>query len=176
MNNLKSWVLLCLLPIAFHVSAECNGQLKSTFDQSKIVIESNGTLVDLTTGLMWQRCTLGYEWRNSTCNLQEGAATLFTWEQALVQASKSKSFAGFGDWRMPNKNELGSLVDYACFMPALDVKLFPQTNSAGYWTNSPNSFTALRAWAINFAYGDHMSSARTDLLSMRLVREVPRSP
>jgi Protein of unknown function (DUF1566) len=176
MSNLKSWGLMCLLSIALPVSAECNGQLKSTFDQSKIVIETNGTLVDLTTGLMWQRCAVGYEWRNNTCNLQEGSAALFTWEQALIHARQYRSFVGFGDWRLPNKNELGSLVDYACFQPALDVKLFPETRSAGYWTNSPNSFTELRAWAVNFAYGDQMSSARTDLLSVRLVREVPRLP
>ena len=168
------WTLAFFILNAQAVRAECNPLLKSTFDQSKIVIEDNGTLVDLTTGLMWQRCALGYEWKNNTCVAQGSAPAIFTWEQALTQAAQAKSFGGFDDWRLPNKNELGSLVNYACFQPALDTALFPETHSAGYWTSTPNSFTELRAWAINFANGDHMSSSRTDLLSVRLVRELPR--
>ncbi|MEY4588803.1 MAG: hypothetical protein RL497_879 [Pseudomonadota bacterium] len=166
-------VLVLALSSCF-ARADCNPLLKSTFDRSKVVVESNGTLVDLTTGLMWQRCALGFEWKNNTCVPQDGVPSLFTWEQAIVQAAKSKSFVGFNDWRLPNKNELGSLVDYACFQPSIDASLFPETRSEGYWSNSPNSFTESRAWAINFAYGDHMSSIRADLLNARLVREIPR--
>lgn len=154
--------------------AECNPLLKPSYDRSKFVAESKGVVVDLTTGLMWQRCPLGYEWKNSACVLPVGAVTVFSWEQALEQAAKMKNFAGFSDWRMPNKNELGSIVDYACAQPALDSTLFPETQPSGYWTGSPNAFTPLRAWAVNFSYGDHMSSSRTDLLGVRLVREIPR--
>ncbi|HEY6529630.1 MAG TPA: DUF1566 domain-containing protein [Cellvibrionaceae bacterium] len=174
MNFWKYCGLSWLILNAQNVFAECNVQLKSTFDSSKIVMENNGTIVDLTTGLMWQRCALGYEWKNNTCTQQGVLPVVFTWEQALTQAAQSKTFAGFNDWRLPNKNELGSLVDYACFQPALDIKYFPETRSIGYWTNTPNSFTELRAWAVNFTYGDHMSSSRTDLLGARLVRELPR--
>lgn len=174
---MKWYKLLSLTFVALHAQAalaECDPLLKPTFDQSKIVIENNGTLVDLTTGLMWQRCALGYEWKNNTCITQDATPSVFTWEEALTRAAQAKSFAGFENWRLPNKNELGSLVDYACAQPALDVNLFPETRSAGYWTNTPNTFTELRAWAVNFAHGDHTSSSRTDLMAARLVREVPR--
>lgn len=154
--------------------AECNALLKPSYDRTKFVVEPTGVVVDLTTGLMWRRCPMGYEWKNSACALPAGAVTVFSWAQALEQAAKAKNFAGFSDWRMPNKNELGSIVDYACAQPALDNTLFPETAPSGYWTNSPNSFTPERAWAVNFAYGDHMSSMRTDLLGVRLVREIPR--
>jgi hypothetical protein len=100
--------------------------------------------------------------------------TLFSWEQALVQAAKLKNFAGFSDWRIPNKNELGSIVDYACAQPALDVNVFPDTQAIGYWTNSPNGFNPERAWAINFAHGEHTTPTRDALLGVRLVRVIPR--
>lgn len=172
---LVRWVVsLLLLAWGSAVRAECNALLKPSYDRAKFVVEASGVVVDLSTGLMWQRCPMGYEWKNSACALPAGAVTVFSWEQALVQAAKAKSFAGFSDWRMPNKNELGSIVDYACAQPALDSTLFPETAPSGYWTNSPNSFTPERAWAVNFAYGDHMSSMRADLLGVRLVREIPR--
>ncbi len=160
--------------LACPVWADCNPVLKPSYDRNKFVVESSGVVVDLTTGLMWQRCPVGYEWKSAACVLPAGAVTTFTWEQALEQAAKSKGFAGFADWRVPNKNELGSIVDYACAQPALDAQLFPDTQPSGYWTSSPNAFTPQRAWAINFSYGDHMSSNRTDQLGVRLVRDVPR--
>lgn len=164
--------VLCALSGA--VLADCNPLLKPSLDRAKTVVEASGVVVDLTTGLMWQRCPLGYEWKNSSCLLPSGGVTAFTWEQALAAAGKAKSFAGFSDWRLPNKNELGSIVDYSCSQPAVDTTLFLQTQPGGYWTSSPNTYTAPRAWAINFAYGDHMSSNRSDLLGARLVREIPR--
>lgn len=168
--------LLGLVVLAWGSTAwsDCNPLLKPSYDRSKFVVEASGVVVDLTTGLMWQRCPMGYEWKNSACVLPAGAITTFSWDQALEQAAKMRNFAGFTDWRIPNKNELGSIVDYACAQPALDTNLFPETQPTGYWSNSPNTFTPMRAWAVNFAYGDHMSSVRTDLLGVRLVREVPR--
>jgi len=153
------------------VGAECNPLLVASFDSSQVVAHEDGTLVDLRTGLMWQRCALGYQWQKGTCS-RGAAAAEFTWEQALESSVGNKTFAGHGDWRLPNKNELGSIVERACFSPAVDESFFPATEVKGYWTNTPNNFNEFSAWAVNFADGDHMSTSRTNLLGVRLVRDV----
>jgi hypothetical protein len=171
MKRLLSVLTACLLCAASEAWAECNNMLKSSFDRSQVVVHDDGTLVDLSTGLMWQRCTLGYSWQSGTCS-RDSAAAEFTWEDALTTAASKKTFAGYHGWRLPNKNELGSLVERACFSPAIDQTLFPATESKGYWTNTPNNFNEFSAWAVNFVDGDHMSTSRTNLLGIRLVRPV----
>lgn len=162
----------CIIAIGSRSAwAECQATLVSSFDSSQVVTHDDGTLVDLRTGLMWRRCALGYRWQNGTCD-RDSAAAEFTWESALETTAKHTSFAGHGDWRLPNKNELDSIVDRACHSPAIDETLFPATEAKGYWTNTPNNFNEFSAWAVNFADGDHMSTSRTNLLGVRLVREV----
>ena len=58
---------------------------------------SDGTITDRATGLMWQQADSG-----------KG----FNWEQALAYAA-SLDLAGHNDWRLPNAKELQSIVDYS---------------------------------------------------------------
>lgn len=170
----RFWYTLAICLFALGSStiwAECHPTLAPSFDRSQVVTHDDGTLVDLRTGLMWQRCALGYVWQNGTCGRNE-ASTDFTWEDALKASANSETFAGFADWRMPNKSELDSIVDRACYSPAINESLFPATEAKGYWTNTPNNFNEFSAWAVNFVDGDHMSTSRTNLLGVRLVREV----
>lgn len=172
MNRFFRALGACLLSVcAATVWAECNPLLKTSFESGQVVAQDDGTLVDLHTGLMWQRCALGYSWQNGTCNRNSETAE-FSWENALVAAAAKKRFAGYQDWRLPNKNELGSLVERACFSPAIDPNLFPATEARGYWTSTPNNFNEFSAWAVNFSDGDHMSTSRANLLGVRLVRQV----
>ncbi len=152
--------------------AECNSVLQTSFDAASAVVEDTGVVVDRATGLMWRRCSLGFAWQNATCVRVAEQPAEFTWEDAVKAAASQRSFAGYDDWRLPNKNELGSLVERACYDPAINATLFPATETKGYWTNSPNNFNEFSAWAVNFADGDHMSTSRTNLLAVRLVRQV----
>jgi hypothetical protein len=171
MNRILTVLGTCLLLVGTgHAQAECNSLLRKSFDHTQIVAHDDGTVVDLGTGLMWQRCALGFQWQSGTCTRNTAAAAELTWEDALIAAAANKTFAGHRDWRLPNKNELGSLVERACFSPAIDENLFPNTEAKGYWTNSPNNFNEFSAWAVNFTDGDHMSTSRTNPLAARLVR------
>ncbi|MBJ6938275.1 DUF1566 domain-containing protein, partial [Vibrio cholerae] len=76
----------------------------------------DGTVTHHTTGLIWQRCSLGQSWDGTDCT---GEATTFTWEEALAAAAQH-TFAGRNDWRLPNKNELVSIVEYRCYRPAIN--------------------------------------------------------
>lgn len=99
----------------------------------------NGTVADLKTGLMWQ---------------QKDDGVTRNWDEANAYC-ENLELAEKGDWRLPNKEELLSIVDYGRVNPAIDMDCFPGTKSSFYWSLSaytdPHSKTA--AWAIAFGYG-----------------------
>jgi hypothetical protein len=57
----------------------------------------DGTVVDSFTGLMWQRVP---------------SATVGTWSSAISYC-KNLTLAGHTDWRLPNMNELASMINYS---------------------------------------------------------------
>ena len=60
---------------------------------------SDGTISDLATGLMWQQTDNG---------------SGMDWEHALAyaQTQNNANYLGHNDWRLPNTKELQSIVDY----------------------------------------------------------------
>lgn len=173
MKTLMRTLTACALTFAaLSAAAECNTLLRRTFDSSAVIAEDNGVAVDTKTGLMWMRCSLGYQWQNGNCVRDESKAAEFTWPDAIKAAAAAKSFAGYSDWRLPNRKELASIVEAACFDPAIDLSLFPATEAKGYWTSSPNNFNPYSAWGVNFINGDHVSTSRENLFAVRMVRSV----
>lgn len=86
---------------------------------------------DLETGLMWKRCLEGQAGAACTNGPSFGQQT---WSLALSLA-RSSTWAGFDDWRVPNLEELISLVETGCHSPALNTTVFP--NGAGFvWSST----------------------------------------
>ena len=140
---------------------------------------SNGEIIhDTTTGLLWQRCSVGQSWNGSTC-IGEGA--VYTWDQARQMADR---VAG---WRLPSKDELRALVycssgqparfknsDGRCEgqyqQPTILAGAFPNTPSSYFWSASPDARHSHSAWDVDFGYGNANSSYRSHRLRVRLVR------
>ncbi|OOG61413.1 hypothetical protein B0E46_15655 [Rhodanobacter sp. B04] len=55
------------------------------------------------------------------------------------------SFAGYGDWQLPDVPEGVHSVDYTCEDPAADLSLYPDAVSGGYWTRQQTK------WSLNEA-------------------------
>ena len=88
---------------------------------------------DKTTGRQWKRCSEGQIWSGGTCT---GSVTGHRWQQAL-QLTEGASYAGNGDWRLPNNKDLASIVEQACYTPAIDLSVFPGAPSSYFWSFSP---------------------------------------
>jgi hypothetical protein len=69
------------------------------YGQNQFVDNSDGTITDNATGLMWDQGDSG-----------EG----LDWEEGLawVQTRNAENYLGFTDWRLPDAKELQSIVDY----------------------------------------------------------------
>lgn len=139
-------------------------------DPARFTDHANGTVTDQATGLMWQQCADGLS--GSGC--ASGSANAHsTFSAALaragsVNADSANAGRGYGDWRVPNRNELASLVHRACELPAIQRTRFPATPSASFWTSTPAG--ANRAWYVDFNEGSIGPGGVNGARLLRLVR------
>ena len=145
----------------------CNDSIISTAADSSFTIHNDGTATDNTTGLMWMRCSLGQQWDGKTCS---GESAIYFWAEGLKVAA-SHEFADYADWRLPNKNELESIIEARCFLPAINNRVFPATPSAYFWSSSPYAAVTEGAWNIDFGYGAINASIKSGSIHIRLVRD-----
>ena len=101
---------------------------------------SNGTVTDNLTGLIWLR--------NANCFAAQDWATALTSANTLASgACGLNDGSTAGQWRLPNINELGNLVDISRFDPALPSgHPFTSVQSNNYWSGSTDAFNTDFAW------------------------------
>lgn len=165
---MKYIITTILLITNLSVAQICKTGIKvlSKTADSRFKDNGNGTISDDDTGLMWQKCQLGL----SGSNCSKGVAIIERWNYALISA-ESSSIAGYNDWRLPNRKELLSIVEFRCRNPSINTTYFPNTSSSNFWSSSPVVYNSNFAWYVNFKYGSSYGSYRgNDLQSMRFVR------
>jgi hypothetical protein len=141
---------LYVLPVAAGdggaVSLPKTGQTKSFFPRDdgelqtgadwpspRFVDNGDGTAADNLTGLIWtiDAATAG----QSVC----GWGKTRTWQGALnkVKCLNANNFLGKNTWRLPNINELASLLDLSRFRPCLPAgHPFQKVQRQEYWSSS----------------------------------------
>jgi len=157
------------------VMAACNPNMSRFRPDSRYeVVQGTGGVEvrDKVTSLVWKRCSLGMTWNGTTCT---GAATQRTWQQALdaARTATPSAVVGASPWRLPNATELHSLVERACYTPAINTTWFPATPSNITWTSSPNKDASSSTWALDFNDGSNDGYSKTSAYFVRLVRSDP---
>ncbi len=132
------------------------------------VVNTDGTVTDDATGLIWDQCAYGLS--GSGCDT--GTASTYTWQNALKLAvtANTAQYKGHNDWRLPNVKELESLVDIGRYNPAIDTTVFPRTPSGRFWSSSVYTPDAALAWNVNFGSGGTGANGRGITYRVRLVR------
>ena len=153
-----------LLALSTTNYAACNSAITRTAPDSRYQLLNSDTEVkDTQTGLIWQRCSLGQTWSDtSSCT---GTATTYNWTNALQTAKNM----GNG-WRVPNIKELDSLIEQACYSPSINETYFPNTQSNWYWSSSPVANRSSYAWVVYFSYGYFGNGSQYGYAYVRLVR------
>lgn len=160
--------LALLYIFAFDVFAICSDKLIKTTPDGQFEISTNGLIIDNNSRLMWMRCSVGQNWSGNEC---DGVASRTLWRDAVNFAS-TINYENHSDWRLPNKNELNSIVETACAFPAINTQIFPQTVSSAYWTSSPYDNETKHIWVIYFTDGTIFAMAGSGAASIRLVRDI----
>ncbi len=165
-HALLSAVALFVVTLNAESAQICREDIASTAPESRYQANGDGTVTDLSTGLIWKRCAEG----QTGADCSTGIAQTFTWYQAL-QRAESAVFADSARWRLPNKDELASLVERRCISPSINTQIFPNTPSSVFWSSSPYAYSPDRAWHLNF-HADEVYNADKNFQSyVRLVRE-----
>jgi len=159
-------LLLPLPGLAQCIDGVENAAIERATPSEDFLDRPDGTVLHRPTRLIWQRCALGQSWDGTSCT---GQAQAMTWPTAL-QAASNHVQAGADDWRIPNRNELASIVESRCHSPAINGEVFPATPTEWFWTGSPNSANGDQAWVVLFADGEVQPAAISGEYAVRLVR------
>lgn len=123
----------------YHVRGNTN------YGQNLFVDNSDETITDEATGLMWMQNDSGYYKAGSN---SDGT---MDWQEALEWAENA-TYGGYDDWRLPNVKELQSIVDYTkspytTDSPAIDdlfyctpiLNCFGEDDYGFYWTGTTHN-------------------------------------
>ncbi len=142
---------------------------------SRFTVNSNGTVTDGLTSLTWSRHANAPSRAlpNAPLNACPNAETKMIWLDALdfIKCLNAKNHAGFNDWRLPNLNELESMVnaDVADTSAWLNDNGFgfgaglpkTQVQPSQYWTSTSDAsdvdvpvISAASAWNMDLVKGD----------------------
>jgi hypothetical protein len=142
---------------------------------------SNGTITDNRTGLVWER--LG----DDNIDTIHDKDTIYTWAEAFAkvqQLNTSPCFAGQCDWRLPNVNELHSILDYAGTSTTLLVATVFNTDCApgctvtacscatggAHWSSTTDTEFPELGWEVLFDVGYVVNDAKVSPNFVRAVR------
>lgn len=109
---------------------------------------NNGTVTDLNSNLLWQRCSAPSE--QTSCST---SPLLYVWDDALAYCN-ALGLGGYADWRLPNVKELHTIIDAEkTSAPNINITAFPDTKMDYYWSSTTFIGTTSYAWYVNFNIG-----------------------
>jgi hypothetical protein len=127
----------------------------------------NGAITDNATGLVWQKCYYNQTYSAGSCI---GTTGPITWQAALGYCN-TLSLAG-RIWRLPNINELKSIVDVSRSNPAVHEGFLP-TNPGPYWSSTTFITMVSNAYAVDFNNGGVVTTMKTSSAYARCVSTGP---
>jgi len=120
------------------------------------------------TELTWQGCVAGL----SGDDCESGEVDEFAWGDGLAHC-ETLEWAGHDDWRMPDQNELATLLN----LDACDPAVYDEFGVSGFdeslWTSTTVAAEQYRAKMINFDHGELWSTVKYGLGRVICVRGGP---
>ncbi len=91
---------------------------------------------------------------------------------SYVKAVNASGYCGYHDWRLPSRDELGSISDprKQDNPPTINLKYFPHTQVSEYWSSNDYQFQYDAAWRWNFQFGHDRVEWKASPAMVRLVR------
>ncbi len=167
----KTWQKECF-NYDTHVKVDCNETYKGQDGYYQKGINPNFTrdndtniVIDNNTNLQWQD--------------DENVTKTMTWSEANTTC-ENLTLGGYTDWRVPNIDELETIVDYGRYkgddkgsIGAIN-EVFKNINDTGwqeYWSSTTALSNTNDAWRVPFNYGTDYWDHKSNHYSVRCVRE-----
>jgi hypothetical protein len=124
------------------------------FLNAEFIRDFSGIISDTQTGLDWQD--------------NGGIIKSGNWEEALNYC-ENLTLGNYNNWRLPNINELLSIVDNTKSNPAID-ELFTSINIGFYLSSTTLISNTDDVWGVNFIYGGSGLRKKSNKNLVRCVR------
>ena len=104
-------------------------------------IKENGVAYDPNTKLYWSRCSVGQKLNREQC---VGKPVLATFEDAYAYVDEISNKSA-RKWRIPNNEELRSIMEKKCINPSVNLNVFPNILVENYWSSekSPHQMSGM---------------------------------
>ncbi len=133
--------------------------------QERFIDEGNGTIKDTRSGLVWTKdadCFGKQTWQESAVACQN----LASGQCGLSDASNA------GEWRLPTKQELKSLVDRTKRFPSLpEGHPFLDVEPSYYWTSTDCNWDERYVWTSHLGLGGGVNGKKTNRFYTWCVRD-----
>ncbi|MFM8411922.1 MAG: DUF1566 domain-containing protein, partial [Alphaproteobacteria bacterium] len=170
--------------------AGSDGNLQKGAAQS-FTDNGDGTVTDNRTGLMWEKKSDDgsihdqdnvYTWWSGAPTIIGPAMNGTMVSQFLATLNTAPCFAGYCDWRIPNRNELLSIINLETYLPATfaafntsctvgcTVTACSCTRNGHYWSSSTYQYYPNYAWGVYFSSGYDFDYDKTLGYYVRAVR------
>ena len=120
--------------------------------------KADGVVTDSKTTLEWQD-----DYSDNGDSVKSA-----NWTDA-IDYCETLSLNSQTDWRLPNKKELLSIVNYDTYNPSIN-SVFQKNTSNDYWSSTTDASYTNYAWYVNFSYGYTYGNAKSGYNSVRCVR------
>ena len=122
--------------------------------ESDLIRDNNkDVVIDKIKALMWQddiqTQSIKIKWLNSYC--------------------KNLTLGNYNDWRVPNREELLSIVNYNKYTPST-YEIFEHIKPDNYWSSTINIHDENSMWTVNFDDGSTIFYPKSSKNSIRCVR------
>lgn len=148
------------------VLGECHPSGSKSHNRARFKLMEAEAL-DLTTNLIWSRCSLGARWKKGIGCVGTPKAMRLDDAKKLVQK------LGNG-WRIPTIEELYGIVETKCSNPAIDTVVFPDVKNLGeglsYWSISRMKELPKLVYYVDFMNGQVDAHSGGFVMAVRPVR------
>jgi len=144
-------IMLMSMIIFVVIATGCSGVFKDK-GSVKFIDNGDGTVTDTVTGLIWQQAHTKRGWKaaNTYC--------------------EDLDYANHHGWRLPNLQELRTIVDTTNSDLTIDSVAFPETKPMPYWSTTIFESNPRNAIIVDFSNGNHYSDEMAFMNYVRCVR------
>ena len=107
-------------------------------------------VIDLKNKIEWMTCPVGMVWKGNTC-IGEAKKYELKFIPEIIELANNQLE---GNWRLPSRNELESLICHECQKVKINLKIFPKTPPEPFWTKDKNFWQPKFNWIVNFLNGN----------------------
>lgn len=125
----------------------------------------SGIVKDNITGFFWQKCAAGQDAIDCSGNFEAK-----NWNNAKTYCASLN--LGGKTWRLPEINELVTLLDLSTTSPAINTEIFPNTYitlNAEFWSNTTHANFSDSSWIVWFSYGRIRKEEKSKSFGVRCV-------